>query len=166
MSFHSNVVSANNFYKNAVDIVKQIEKVAKEYPEKIAIIDDFEKTTYEKLNARANQLAHYLQTQNIKKGELVGVCIPQSTTRIVAFLAILKTGATYLPIDGELPQARIQMMIDDSKIKLMLSVNQYLDKVNNDQIQSIALDSLVSDESFQRISTENLLIDILSLIHI
>jgi len=161
MSFHSNVVSANNFHKNAADIVKQIEKITKKYPEKMAIVNGSEKTTYEKLNEKANQLAHYLQTRNIEQGGLIGVCIPQSTTRIVAFLAILKTGATYLPIDGELPQARIQMMIDDSKIKLMLSVNQYLDKVNNDHTQSIALDSLVSDESFQRISTENLSIDIL-----
>ncbi|MCI3939184.1 amino acid adenylation domain-containing protein [Chryseobacterium aahli] len=160
VNFYSNNFLESNSQNNAVDIVKQIEKISKEYSEKIAIINGSEKTTYEKLNAKANQLAHYLQTQKIEKGALIGVCIPQSTTRIIAFLAILKTGATYLPIDGELPQARIQMMIDDSKIKLMLSVDQYLDKVSNDHIQSIALDSLVSDESFQNRSTENLLIDI------
>jgi non-ribosomal peptide synthetase component F len=157
---HSNDFFENNFQNNAVDIVKQIEKISRDYPEKIAIVDGSEKTTYEKLNQKANQLAHYLHTQNIEKGGLIGVCIPQSTNRIIAFLAILKAGATYLPIDGELPQARIQMMIDDSKINLMLSVNQYVDKVNNNQIQSIALDSLFADESFQNGSTENLLIDI------
>lgn len=161
VNFHSNDFLENNFQNNAVDIVKQIEKISKEYPEKNAIVDGSEKTPYQKLNAKANQLAHYLQTQNIEKGGLIGVCIPQSTSRIIAFLAILKSGATYLPIDGELPQARIQMMIDDSKIKLMLSVDQYLDKVNNDQTQTIALDSLISDESYQNRSTDNLLIDIL-----
>lgn len=161
VNFHyANDFFEHNFLENADDIVKQIEKIAEEYPEKVAITNGSEKTTYEKLNQKANQLAYYLQTQNIEKGALIGVCIPQSTSRIIAFLAILKTGATYLPIDGELPQARIRMMIDDSKIKLMLSVDQYLDKVSNDQIQSIALDSLFSDESFQKISTENLLIDI------
>lgn len=160
VNFHSNDFSANSFQKNAVDIVKQIENIAKKYPEKIAIVDGSEKTTYKKLNEKANQLAHYLQTQNIEHARLIGVCTPQSTNRIVAFLAILKTGLSYLPIDGELPQARIQMMIDDSKIKLMISVDQYLDKVSNDQIQSIALDSLVSDESFQNRSTENLLVHI------
>lgn len=157
---HSNDFFENNFQNNAVDIVKQIEKISRDYPEKIAIVDGSEKTTYEKLNQKANQLAHYLHTQNIEKGGLIGICIPQSTNRIIAFLAILKAGATYLPIDGELPQARIQMMIDDSKINLMFSVNQYVDKVNNNQIQSIALDFLFADESFQNRSTENLLIDI------
>lgn len=156
-----NVFFENNFQNNAINIVRQIEKIAKEYPEKIAIVDGSEKATYEKLNAKANQLANYLQTQNIEKGELIGVCIPQSTIRIIAFLAILKVGAAYLPIDGELPQARIQMMIDDSKIKLMLSADQYLDKVNNRQTQSITLDSLAAGEGFQKMPIENLIIDIL-----
>ncbi|WP_426278652.1 amino acid adenylation domain-containing protein [Chryseobacterium sp. S-02] len=156
-----NDFSKSNFPNSTVDIVKQIEKIVQEYPEKIAIVDSSEKISYEELNNKANQLAHYLQAQSSEKGELIGVCIPQSTSRIIAFLAILKIGATYLPIDGELPQARIQMMIDDSKIKMMLSVDQYLEKVNNDQIQSIALDSLVASESFQKMPIENLLIDIL-----
>lgn len=151
----------SNFQNNANNIVKQIEKIAKEFPEKIALVDGHEKTTYEKLNEKANQLAHYLQNQNSEKERLIGVCIPQSTNRIIAFLAILKTGASYLPIDGELPQARIQMMIDDSKIKLMISVDQLLDKVNHDHTKSIAADSLMSDESFQKIATENLSLDII-----
>lgn len=161
VNLHPNDFFGNNSQKNEVDIVKQIENIAKKYPEKIAIVDGSEKTTYKNLNEKANQLAHYLQTQNIEHARLIAVCIPQSTSRIIAFLAILKTGATYLPIDGELPQARIQMMIDDSKIKLMLSVDQYLDKVNNDHTKSIALDSLISEEGFQKTSTENLLIDII-----
>lgn len=160
INHYPNDFSERNFKNNAIDIVKQIQKIVQEHPEKTAIVDGYEKTSYEALNDKANQLARYLQTQGIEKGGLIGVCIPQSTNRIIAFLAILKAGSTYLPIDGELPQARIQMMIDDSKIKLMLTVDQYLDKVNNDQIPSIVLDSLVVGESLKKMPNENLLIDI------
>lgn len=150
-----------NRFHNTLNIVKRIEKIADELPEKIAIVDGEKNITYQELNAKSNQLATYLQHHNVEICELVGICIPQSIDRIIAFLAILKLGAAYLPIDGELPQARIQMMIDDSKIKLMLSVDQYLEKVNNDQTQSIALDSLFPDENLKKIPTENLLTDIL-----
>ncbi|RKO72059.1 amino acid adenylation domain-containing protein [Sphingobacterium puteale] len=160
INHYPNDFSERNFKNNAIDIVKQIQKIVQEHPEKTAIVDGYEKTSYEALNDKANQLARYLQTQDIEKGGLIGVCIPQSTNRIIAFLAILKAGSTYLPIDGELPQARIQMMIDDSKIKLMLTVDQFLDKVNNDQIPSIVLDSLVVGESLKKMPNENLLIDI------
>lgn len=117
--------------------------------------------TYEQINAKANQLANYLISRNIEKKGLVGVCIPQSANRIIAFLAILKTGAAYLPIDGELPSARIEMMIADSQADLILCAEQYLEKVSNERIQSIDLDTLFYEENFQKISIENPLIDIL-----
>ncbi|AZA55668.1 amino acid adenylation domain-containing protein [Chryseobacterium sp. G0201] len=161
MNPHDSNEYSENRVQNPFGIVKQIEKISKEFPEKIAIVDGAESITYEVLNTKANQLAYYLQTYNIKNSDLVGICVPQSINRIIAFLAVLKLGAAYLPIDGELPQARIQMMIADSQVKLALSVDQYLEKINNDKTQSIALDSLNALESLKNMSTENLSSDIL-----
>ncbi|WP_428229044.1 amino acid adenylation domain-containing protein [Flavobacterium sp.] len=152
----------NRFLNNAVNIVKQVEKIAEQNPDKIAIINDVEKITYKDLNAKANQLARYLQSQGISQEGKVGVCLPQSANRIIVFLAILKTGAAYLPIDSELPQARIHLMITDSKINLLLTVQDYLDKTGNNEIQSIALDLLSQDDSYKKIGINNIPVEILS----
>ena len=112
----------NNFEKPSKNVVTKLEEISKKYPEKLALIDDIQNVTYKELIEQSNQLAHYLKSQGVQQGGIVGVCIPQSVSRIIAFLAILKTGAAYLPIDGELPQTRIQMMIEDANIDLMLTV--------------------------------------------
>jgi len=152
--------SKERFRDNALSIVKQLEKIIEQNPDKIAIIDGLEKITYKDLNAKANQLARYLQTKGIRQEGKVGVCLPQSVNRIIAFLAILKTGAAYLPIDGELPQARIHLMVTDSKIDLLLTVQHYLDKTGNDEIQSIRLDFLFQDDDYKKIATNNILVEI------
>ncbi|GAA5083459.1 non-ribosomal peptide synthetase [Chryseobacterium ginsengisoli] len=151
----------SNFQNKIENVVKQFEKIAEEYPQKIAIVDGLKHFTYEQINLKANQLANYLINRGIGKEKLVGVCVPQSAHRIIAFLGILKTGAAYLPIDGELPSARIKMMIADSQTDLILCVEQYLEKINNQYSLSIDLDILFYEENFQKISIENPSIEIL-----
>lgn len=148
------VLSRSTFQKSE-NVVQQFERMTEAYPHKIAIVDGLAHFTYEQLNSRANQLANYLISKGIEKKGLVGVCIPQSANRIIAFLAILKTGAAYLPVDGELPAARIGMMIADSQADLILCAAQYWEKVNNEHTQSIELDTLFYEENFQHISNEN-----------
>ncbi|MEZ0130494.1 amino acid adenylation domain-containing protein, partial [Flavobacterium sp. LBUM151] len=143
------------FEKPFKNVVRKLEEISRKYPDNLALIDETENVTYKELHEQSNQLAHYLKSQGVQQGGIVGVCIPQSVNRIIAFLAILKTGATYLPIDGELPQARIQMMIEDANIDLMLTVELYLNKVCNDISQSIALDSLFQNVNYKKISSED-----------
>jgi len=145
----------NNFEKPSKNVVTKLDEISKKYPEKLALIDDIQNVTYKELIEQSNQLAHYLKSQGVQQGGIVGVCIPQSVSRIIAFLAILKTGAAYLPIDGELPQTRIQMMIEDANIDLMLTVELYLNKVCNNISQSIALDFLFQNDDYKKINTEN-----------
>jgi amino acid adenylation domain-containing protein/thioester reductase-like protein len=146
----------NESQSDAANVVKLIEQIAELYPEKIALIDDSKKITYQNLNEKANQLARFLQNRDIKASSKVGVCIPQSVNRIIAFLAILKTGAAYLPIDGDLPQARIEMMISDSEIDLMLTVDSFLDKIKSYENICVPINVLFKDKSFIELSTENL----------
>lgn len=146
----------NELQNRATNVVKLIEQIAERYPDKDAIIDNLEKMTYQNLNKKANQLARYLETNGIQSNSKVGVCIPQSTNRIIAFLAILKSGASYLPIDGDLPQARIEMMISDSEIDLMLTTDIFLDKIKSDKTIFIALNVLIEDESFKALPAQNL----------
>jgi amino acid adenylation domain-containing protein/non-ribosomal peptide synthase protein (TIGR01720 family) len=87
----------------------------------IALVFEDEQLTYTELNQSANQLAHYLIAQGIKPEDKVGIAVERSIEMVVSLLAVLKAGAAYVPIDPELPQARIEYIIESSELKLLLS---------------------------------------------
>jgi non-ribosomal peptide synthetase component F len=67
-------------------------------PVSIAAIFEGQELTYQQLNERSNQLAHYLQTKGIKNGDLVPICIERGLEMIIGLFGILKTGGTFIPI--------------------------------------------------------------------
>ena len=77
--------------------------------------------TYEELNQRANQLAHYLASQGIGPDKIVGVYLERSLDLVVALLAILKTGAAYLPLDPTYPLDRLAFMVADSQAPFIIT---------------------------------------------
>jgi len=77
--------------------------------------------TYQELNADANRLAHVLLDRGVGRGDLVGVAVDRSIDLVVALLAVLKTGAAYVPIDPGFPAERIRQMIEDAAPKLVLT---------------------------------------------
>lgn len=78
--------------------------------------------TYSDLNKKVNQFARIISYKyGIGKGEVVGVCLPKSDIGIFSFLAILKLGAIYLPIDIDYPKERINYIIKDSGLKFVIS---------------------------------------------
>ncbi|MBY0291219.1 MAG: amino acid adenylation domain-containing protein [Mycobacteriaceae bacterium] len=83
-------------------------------PEAVAINCGDSSLTYRELNDAADQLAHFLATHGARPGECVAILFPRSIDAIVAILAILKTGAAYLPIDPAHPEARISFMLSDA----------------------------------------------------
>lgn len=85
--------------------------------------------TYGEVNARANRLAHYLRGQGAAKDTLLALCMDRSPALIVALLAILKSGAAYLPLDPGYPQERLRYMLDDSGAGLLLTEDLCLSKI-------------------------------------
>ncbi|MGW9172657.1 amino acid adenylation domain-containing protein, partial [Streptomyces decoyicus] len=75
---------------------------------------------YAALNARANRLAHHLIDRGAGPEGLVALRLPRTADMIVAILAVLKTGAAYLPVDPELPEERLRFLIDDARPALLL----------------------------------------------
>ncbi|MEY2834154.1 MAG: hypothetical protein RLZZ574_3414, partial [Cyanobacteriota bacterium] len=96
------------------------EQVAKT-PDKIAIIFEDQQLTYAQLNARANQLARYLQNQGVKPEVLVGIYLERSPLIIISLLAILKAGGAYLPIDSGLPISGLDFRLQDAGVKILLT---------------------------------------------
>ncbi|MBB1616697.1 non-ribosomal peptide synthetase [Pseudomonas sp. UMC65] len=90
-------------------------------PEALALVVDAERLDYGQLNAQANRLAHCLQAQGIGPGDRVGLALKRGPQLIVSLLAVLKSGAAYVPLDPQYPQERLAFMIADSRLSLLLS---------------------------------------------
>ena len=93
--------------------------------EHIAVVKDgyTDKLSYKKLNERANQLGRILTKKGILTGTIVAVSVLPSIEIVIAILAILKAGGTYLPIDSDLPEGRINYMLKDSNANLLLTTH-------------------------------------------
>lgn len=102
---------------------KQVEKT----PDAIAVVfvdtqsNSTASLTYRKLNQRANQLAHYLQKIGVVPDVLVGICLDRSLDMIVGLLGIHKAGAGYLPLDPTYPQERLNFMLEDAQVSVLLT---------------------------------------------
>ena len=83
-------------------------------PEAVAISDGADSWTYRELDVASNQLAHLMTGYGARPGSSVALLFHRSAEAIVAILAVLKTGAAYLPIDPALPAARMQFMLADA----------------------------------------------------
>ena len=83
-------------------------------PDAVAVTFDGRSMTYQELDEAANRLAHMLAENGAAAGQNVALLLERSAEAIVAMLAVLKTGAAYLPIDSAHPPARIEFMIADA----------------------------------------------------
>ncbi|GKT37560.1 non-ribosomal peptide synthetase, partial [Aduncisulcus paluster] len=83
-------------------------------PEAVALTFDGRSTTYGELDEAANRLANLLSVYGAGPGESVALLMPRSDEAIVAIVAILKTGASYLPIDPSVPDTRLEFMLSDA----------------------------------------------------
>src|SRR6476469_9567022 len=77
--------------------------------------------SYGELNARANQLAHYLTRQGICPDDRVAICVGRSVEMVVGLLGILKAGGAYVPLDPEYPVDRLRFMLNDARPRAVLS---------------------------------------------
>ena len=129
-------------YPDDQTIIDLFETQAAKTPEATAVVYDTDALSYQQLNERANQLARYLSSQGIGPDALVGICINRSLEMLVGILGILKAGGAYVPIDPEYPQARIDYMLQDSGVKVVLSAADCAALVSaSDELEVVLLDS-------------------------
>jgi tyrocidine synthetase-3 len=122
--------NTNKEYPKNKTIQELFEEQVKKTPKKIAIEFEDKTLSYQELNKKANQLAHYLiKQEKVKRGDILALISERNPESIIAIFAILKAGATYLPIDPAYPQDRIEYMLNQSKAKLLLSAIDKKSKV-------------------------------------
>lgn len=93
-----------------------IERQARSTPDAIALVASGTATTYRDLDARANQLARFLQSVGIGVESRVGICMYRTTDLVVALLGVLKAGAAYVPLDPDYPAERLQLVSQDAEL--------------------------------------------------
>ena len=118
-----------------------IEHQAQQKPNNIAVEFENEKLTYNQLNNRANQLAHYLQQIGVIPGTLVGICVERSLDMIIGILGILKAGGAYVPIDPSYPQERVAWILENTQTPILLTQQPLVEKLPAPQARVICLDS-------------------------
>src|SRR6185369_2124967 len=128
-----------------------VELQVAQQPDVVAVIDGQRKITYAELNERANQLAHYLRRKGVGLEVRVGVLLERSLEFDVALLAILKAGGTYVPLDAAYPKQRLQFMLEDAGVNLLLTDEDHA-AAATDAAEIIYLDDA---ETFAGQSPEN-----------
>lgn len=103
------------------NLVQLFEKKVVEHPDNIACIFQDNPITYSELNKRANQLAHFLQRQEITPHSAIAVYLERSIELVISFLAVMKLGRPYIPIDKEASSIQITNILDDANVNLILT---------------------------------------------
>ncbi|MBD2162865.1 amino acid adenylation domain-containing protein [Calothrix membranacea FACHB-236] len=119
-------------------------------PNAVALVFAEQKLTYQELNQKANQLAHYLQSLGVGKEVLVGICVERSLEMIIGLLGILKAGGVYVPIDPNFPQEHIEYVLAETQLSVLLTQTRLRESLSINPIHTICLDqhrNLIAEHS-------------------
>ena len=122
-------------------IHKLFETHAEKNPEQLAVVLPDQAISYEELNWRANRLANRLLAKCLKHEDRVGIFVDRSTALIVAILAVLKAGGTYIALDPIQPPQRLTAMLEQAGAGFLLAVCETLPGLENKNIEVIDLES-------------------------
>ncbi|MHC5597800.1 MAG: amino acid adenylation domain-containing protein [Nostoc sp.] len=123
----------NTDYAQDQTLVTLFEQQAAQTPDNIAVVFEDQSLSYQELNQKANQVAHYLlelkTEQQLPDNPLIAICVERSPEMVISLFGILKAGGAYLPIDPNYPQERIRFMLEDSGARILLTHSQVKDKL-------------------------------------
>ncbi|KKE81559.1 amino acid adenylation domain-containing protein, partial [Pseudoalteromonas luteoviolacea] len=134
--------TVNNNYPTDLFIHELFEQQVLEHADAIALEYDDEQLTYRELNTRANQLAHYLISQGVQVEQSVGICLPRSVDMVISVLAVLKAGATYIPLDPDYPSARIGHIFEDTNLGHLVTHSNLVSGLPTDGVTLYESDKL------------------------
>ena len=145
-------------YPKDKTIAQLFEEQVEKTPDNIAVVFENQQLTYRELNERANSLAYYLRDKGLGRNDIVGIMVNRSLKMIISIFAVIKNGSAYLLIDSNLPNQRIEYMLNDSSVSLLLT-NKISNGVNfNNQIDinNINLSSNINNISNINLTSDNL----------
>ena len=141
---HEILVNWNNTaseYPRDLSTHQLFEKQAAQAPGRIAATFEHQEITYGELNARSNQLAHYLRGLGVGPDTLVGIYVERSLEMLVALLGTMKAGGAYIPLDPSYPQERIAFILEDANAAVLLTQESLLSTAPVSSRRTVCLDS-------------------------
>jgi amino acid adenylation domain-containing protein len=108
-------------YDSRFRLHQLFENQAAKTPEAPAVVYSGKSLSYKALNQASNRLTRELIEQGVKPGDVVGVCAERSLGMVIGLLGVLKAGAAYLPLDPGYPEERLQVMLQDAGVKVVLA---------------------------------------------
>jgi amino acid adenylation domain-containing protein len=144
-------------YPHDASIHQLFEAQALRTPDAIAVQFDRQSLTYAELNGQANQLASLLRKRGVQREVLVGLCLDRSLEMVVALLGTLKAGGAYVPLDPAYPKDRIKYVLEDARVKVLLTQQSLLDSLPRISAETICLDSdrrTIAKEKSENLSSE------------
>ncbi|MGC0779176.1 MAG: amino acid adenylation domain-containing protein, partial [Candidatus Acidiferrum sp.] len=130
------------------------EAQVKRTPDAIAVVFEAEQLTYGELNRRANRLAHHLRALGVGPEVLVALCLERSLEMVIGLLGILKAGGAYVPLDPAYPKERLDFMLKDAQVPVLLTQERLAARFARHDAKVICLD--LAWETMARESGENL----------
>lgn len=125
-----------------VTLVDLFRKQVAQTPDAVALVDPDGTTSYAELDRRSDAVARELLDRGAGRGSVVGLLADRSAGAVAGLWGILKSGAAYLPLDPEYPDARTRRLLDDAGARLCLVRGGYADRVAGDLRQAVVLDDL------------------------
>jgi amino acid adenylation domain-containing protein len=122
-------------------LMSLFEKQVDNTPNDVALIGGDVELTYQKLNERANRLGRYLSRFGVGPEVLVGLYMERSVEMVVGIYGVLKAGGAYVPLDPEYPRERLEFMLEDTQVPVILSQKHLATRIPQTKAQVVYLDS-------------------------
>ena len=117
-----------------------VQQKANATPNAIAVISERERLSFSELWTRSSRLANRLEKLGVKPGDLVALCLDRTVDLVVAPLAIWLAGGAYVPLDPDYPPARLEAMLQDAGVSLLITESRLLERLPAKLPQLICLD--------------------------
>ena len=114
-------------------------------PENIALVDDDRSLTYVELNEEVNRLSRFILAKGDVKGQRIAICLKHNASFAIAILAVLKSGAAYVPIVPSLPRQRKHYLLENSTPALLITESELMTDFTDADQSTILLDKQCAD---------------------
>ena len=125
----------------ALSLPEWVERECERSAARVAVEDETSQLSYGELNRAANRLARHLQSLGAGPEQVVGVALERGVGLVVGLLAVLKSGAAYLPLDGSYPAARLALMVEQSGAQLVLSETGQTERLPERGVRRVLVDA-------------------------
>ncbi|MBU8901051.1 amino acid adenylation domain-containing protein, partial [Corallococcus sp. M34] len=116
-----------------------VEEQARRTPEAVAVVSGEREVRYRELEERANGVAWRLREAGVKAEEKVGVCAGRTWEVVVAVLGVLKAGGAYVPLDASYPRERLEGMVEDGKVRVVVGQREEMERVGLKGVERVEL---------------------------